>query len=152
MSEDLISNLYGNPHSHSAPSALAGRRVEEVRLKTLRFFQADPGKFDLIFVANATAAVKIVMEGFRECGSSSNCSTRGFWYGYHRDCHTSLVGIREATKGHHRCFRDDKEVENWIDQAEPIMSRRKGPRKGQIGLFAYPGQSNMTGRRLPLDW
>jgi selenocysteine lyase/cysteine desulfurase len=29
------------------------------------------------------------------------------------------------------------------------LSRRKS---NQLALFAYPGQSNMTGRRLPLAW
>ena len=36
--------------------------IEYTRLQALRFFKADPEHFDLIFVANATAAIKLVMD------------------------------------------------------------------------------------------
>lgn len=151
VSKDLLSNLYGNPHSNSTPSAVAGHRIDEIRTKTLRFFNADPEHFDLVFVANASAAIKLVMECFRDYGDENQGRTDGYWYGYHKDSHTSLVGVREATNGTRRCFHNDAEVERWIDgdESEP---QHQGPRIGQVGLFAYPGQSNMTGRRLPLTW
>ncbi|KXL44568.1 MAG: hypothetical protein FE78DRAFT_32533 [Acidomyces sp. 'richmondensis'] len=140
---DMITNLYGNPHSASSPSALAGHRVDAIRERTLRFFQADPEHFDLIFVANATAAIKMVSDCFKDHAAATNTPV---WYGYHRDAHTSLVGIRESTKLH-RCFTSDEEVDIWINSGG-----LGGPRARQLGLFAYPGQSNMTGRRLPLSW
>ena len=88
-------------------------------------------------MANATAGVKLVTESFRDQGE--------FWYGYHADSHTSLIGVRE-TATQHRCFATDTEVDEWIVQAgEP-------ERFSQTGLFAYPAQSNMNGRRLPLNW
>lgn len=154
FSEDLVSNLYGNPHSASTPSTLAGDRVDEVRIRTLQFFNADPDHFDLIFASNATAAIKLVAESFRDYheSSESNKRQKGFWYGYHRDAHTSLIGIREFTHGSHLCFRDDEQVNRWIDGSEDGAKVKLGPLKGQIGLFAFPGQSNMTGRRLPLTW
>ncbi|KAL9133628.1 MAG: hypothetical protein Q9175_005190 [Cornicularia normoerica] len=113
---------------------------EDVRLRVLRFFNADPDHFDLVFVANATAGIKLVMEGFRE-------QEHGFWYGYHKDAHTSLVGVREAAKGTHRCFGSDTEVEEWLDEGTDALPGDIG-----LGLFAYPAQSNMNGRRLPLSW
>lgn len=67
-------------------------------------------------------------------------------YGYHKDAHTSIVGLREGTRTH-RCFRSDREVDLWIE-----ARGLGGAQPRDIGLFAYPGQSNMTGRRLPLDW
>ena len=152
MSTDLISNLYGNPHSESTPSALAGRRVDEIRLRALRFFSADPAHFDLVFVANATAAIKLVVEAFRDCGQGPESTDKkkqkqqGFWYGYHRDAHSSLVGVRQVTDGPHRCFESDAEVEAWSSSI-PTEAEQ-----GRPCLFAYPGQSNMTGRRLPLTW
>jgi molybdenum cofactor sulfurtransferase len=42
---------------------------------------------------------------------------------------------------------DVLEVEDWI--ARPSSTRNQSPK---LGLFAYPGQSNMTGRCLPLSW
>ncbi|KAK4506838.1 hypothetical protein PRZ48_000571 [Zasmidium cellare] len=143
FSADLIANLYGNPHSASTPSAIAGHRVDEIRDRALRFFNADPEEFDLVFVANATAAIKMVIDCFKDHAAASNTPV---WYGYHRDAHTSLVGVRESTKMH-RCFTSDEEVDIWINSGG-----LGGPRARQLGLFAYPGQSNMTGRRLPLSW
>ncbi|GAM86946.1 hypothetical protein ANO11243_049670 [Dothideomycetidae sp. 11243] len=140
---DLIGNLYGNPHSENTPAAAAGQRVEQVREKALRFFNADPKEWDLIFTANATASIKLVGECMHDYATSNNTP---LWYGFHRDAHTSLVGVREMASNH-RCFTSDAQVEDWINGrgiggAEP----------GQLGLFAFPGQSNMTGRRLPLAW
>ena len=140
FSNDMMSSLLGNPHSASSSSQLSTRRIEDVRLRVLRFFNADPDQFDLVFVANATAGIKLVMESFRE-------QEHGFWYGYHKDAHTSLVGVREAAKGIHRCFGSDNEVEEWLDDDAHSLPGDHG-----LGLFAYPAQSNMNGKRLPLSW
>jgi molybdenum cofactor sulfurtransferase len=151
---DLNSHLYGNPHSHSTPSEQAGRRIDEVREQALRFFGADPEEFDLIFVANATAAIKLVMDGFRDYRKRGSGMTpkfmqkwtkRSFHYYYHRDSHTSLVGLREFSSKQY-CFHDDAEVEAWINKPGPVGASMP------LTLFAYPGQSNMNGRRLPLTW
>lgn len=140
FSRDMMSSLLGNPHSASSSSQLSTRRIEDVRLRVLRFSNADPDLFDLVFVANATAGIKLVMEGFRG-------QEHGFWFGYHKDAHTSLVGVREAAKGRHHCFGSDGEVEEWLDESANTM-----PGDKSLGLFAYPAQSNMNGRRLPLSW
>lgn len=140
FSKDMASSLLGNPHSASSSSQLSTRRVEDVRLRVLQFFNADPDHFDLVFVANATMGIKLIMECFRE-------QEDGFWYGYHKDAHTSLVGVREATKGQHRCFESDNDVEEWLDEGTNAL-----PGDNSLGLFAYPAQSNMNGRRLPLRW
>lgn len=134
---DMLGNLYGNPHSASQASQRSTHQVQDVRLQLLRFFDANPGDFDLVFVANATAGIKLVADALREHES-------GFWYGYHRDAHTSLVGVRELAKEHH-CFAEDKDVEAWIEQGGQDTQTR-------LGLFAYPAQSNMNGRRLPRTW
>lgn len=147
FASDLNSTIYGNPHSSSNPSAVSGACVDKIRDRTLRFFNADPNHFDLVFVANATAAIKLVAEAFRDAPSSlsSSSESTGFWYGWHRDAHSSLVGVREVTKGSHQCFHSDEDVQRWIDGG-------CNGHRGSLGLFAYPGQSNMTGRRLPLAW
>ena len=142
FSRQMTSNLFGNPHSASSSSQLSMRRVDDVRLRMLQFFNADADYFDLIFVANATAGMKLVMEAFRE-------KQEGFWYGYHKDAHTSLVGIREAAKAGHHCFMSDEEVEDWLrarDSDSAFLC------EDELALFAYPAQSNMNGRRLDLSW
>ncbi|KAK9243078.1 pyridoxal phosphate-dependent transferase [Lipomyces tetrasporus] len=137
FSTDMTKHVFGNPHSASPSSMRSTQRVENARLKVLRFFKADPEHFDVVFVANATAAVKLVLDAFRDVEAP------GFWYGYHRDAHTSLVGLRQHA-AESRCFESDQAVEYWL----------KEPRQDSlaIGLFAYPAQSNMNGHRLPLDW
>ncbi|XP_014561463.1 hypothetical protein COCVIDRAFT_22436 [Bipolaris victoriae FI3] len=136
FSADMMTNLYGNPHSASNASQLTTRRIEDARLRLLQLFNADPQEFDVVFVANATAGIKLVMEAFRD-------QDGGFWYGYHRDAHTSLIGVREGAT-EHRCFASDAEVNAWVEGDENEF--------GTAQLFAYPAQSNMNGRRLPLDW
>ncbi|KAL1621972.1 hypothetical protein SLS56_008983 [Neofusicoccum ribis] len=151
VAADLSSNLYGNPHSACTPAELSGRRVDEIREQALRFFNADPEHFDLVFVANATAAMKLVMDALKDhCDATrtlSRSQRRKFWYGYHRDAHNSLIGIREAASGGHHCFDTDAAVDAWIAGAAPATNPRQ-----HLRLFAYPGQSNMTGRRLPPAW
>ena len=107
-----------------------------MRLKVLRLFGADPAAFDVVFVANATAGIKLVAE-------TMACQHGGFRYWYHRDAHTSLVGVRELAM-QSTCFEDDAAVEDWIRSRTGMDDVR--------GLFSYPAQSNMNGRRLPLSW
>lgn len=141
FSRDLTENLFGNPHSASAASQLSSRRIDDTRLQVLRFLNADPDDFDVVFVANATAAIKLVADAFHD-------NDDGFWYGYHAESHTSLVGVRELARQGCRCFVNDHEVETWIAQTETGDAFRNRT----LHLFGYPGQSNMTGHRLPTGW
>ena len=147
----MKANLLGNPHSNSPSSMLSTDVIESTRLQALAFFKADPEHFDLIFVANATAAIKLVTECL--CDHSRRATS---WYSYHADSHTSLVGVRETAGGSSRCFMSDKEVDDWIrarHSQEPQERIPQEPTSDQgIRLFAYPAQSNMNGRRLPLSW
>ncbi|GKT54913.1 molybdenum cofactor sulfurase [Colletotrichum tofieldiae] len=92
FSTEMMSNLLGNPHSASSPSQFTTSRIENIRLKLLKFFNADPDEFDLVFVANATAGIKLVSEAFRAL-------PEGFSYVYHQACHTSIIGVREEARG-----------------------------------------------------
>ena len=111
-----------------------------MRARLLRFFRADPEHFDLIFTGNTTASIKLVADAFRDMGA-------GFWYGYQRDAHTSLVGVREYAS-EAKCFESDLDLETFLkgDDHSADEARRQ-----RVGLFAWPAQSNMNGRRLPLD-
>ena len=137
----MTRSLLGNPHSASLSSQLSSRHIDDTRLRVLRFLNASPDHFDVVFVANATAAIKLVADAFRD-------NDTGFWYGYHTDSHTSLVGVRELAEHGSHAFKSDGEVEAWISQ----LGSSSSPGKSALNLFAYPGQSNMTGYRPPLDW
>jgi molybdenum cofactor sulfurtransferase len=137
---EMTANLFGNPHSASASSQDTMSRIENIRHRVLRFFNADPADFDLVFVSNATAGIKLVSDAFRGF-------PRGFDYRYHRASHTSLVGVRQEARNS-LCL-DSNGVNKWI---------REDHSAGEVGshplatLFAYPAQSNMDGRRYPLTW
>ncbi|KAL9104917.1 MAG: hypothetical protein Q9163_000162 [Psora crenata] len=145
LAKDMNGNLFGNPHSQSPSSTLSTARIESTRIRLLRFFKADPTEFDLVFVANATAAIKLVVECMVDF--SLDEGKVGLWYGYHGDAHTSLVGPRELVS-RYRCFASDDQVEEWLGTRphpdDEVTSK--------VGLFAFPGQSNMSGRRLPRHW
>lgn len=148
----MNAHIFGNPHSQSPSSLHSTLRVESARFQALKFFGADPKYFDLIFVANATAAIKLVVECLSDYRREENGRTlQGYRYGYHADSHTSLVGAREISKSPARCFESDEEVEQWLCTLKS-GSRSYSVNDEALELFAYPGQSNMNGRRLPLDW
>ena len=128
---------------------LSTRRVDDSRRKALNFFKADPEHFELVFVQNATAAIKIVADGLVDFAQKQN---QALWYGYHAAAHTSLVGVRELATGGSRCFENDDAVDEWI-LAKRMNSTGPGQvRNKSVDLFAYPAQSNMNGHRLPLSW
>lgn len=140
FASEMTTSLLGNPHSASPSSQLATSRIEDTRLRALQFFNADPAEFDLIFVANATAGIKLVAEALR-------AAPGGFNYAYHQSSHTSLVGLREEAR-HSHCL-DDAQVEDYLSGTDPF---HHDTASASITLLAYPGQSNMDGRRYPLDW
>ena len=146
---EMNSNLFGNPHSNSPSSMLSSDVIESTRAQALAFFKAGPEHFDLIFVANATAAITLVMDCI-----SDHSRKAASWYSYHVDSHTSVVGVREAVGESSRCFKSDKEVDNCTHSRrsqkvhEGIL--KDSSNENRVSLFAYPAQSNMNGRRLPM--
>ena len=137
----MKASILSNPHSDASKPSFSAMMVEETRQKVLRFFNADPEHFDVVFTANATGAVKLIMECFAG-------HEQGFDYLYHYNAHTSLVGVREQAKNS-RCLATAEEMEYWLDGGQIL------PETGPVGrpvLFAYPAQSNMNGERLPLSW
>jgi molybdenum cofactor sulfurtransferase len=140
ISHDLTTNLFGNPHSSSVSSQLSSRRIDNTRVRVLRFLNADPEHFDVVFVANATAAIKLVADAFRD-------HAEGFQYAYHVDSHTSLVGVRELASPGNHCLVSDNDVETWLSS---MKESSLDPHSRM--LFGYPGQSNLSGYRPPLAW
>ncbi|KAJ4165616.1 hypothetical protein LMH87_007240 [Akanthomyces muscarius] len=138
FASELTSVLYGNPHSGSLPSQLSTDQVDDVRLRLLEFFNADSDEYDLVFVANATAGVKLVLDGLRSIPG-------GFNYAYHQACHTSLVGVREEAK--HSVCLNDEQVEGWINGDSLLADDQSS-----TAMFSYTAQSHMDGQRYPMSW
>ncbi|KAK2696112.1 hypothetical protein QWA68_006311 [Fusarium oxysporum] len=141
FAHEMTTVLYGNPHSASPSSQQSASRVEDARMNLLTFFGADPTEYDVVFVANATAGVKLVVEAIRN-------QPEGFLYAYHQGCHTSLVGAREEAV--YSTSVDDGDVQSWLEGQFPF--RNMTDNSSATTLFAYPAQSHMDGKRYPLTW
>ncbi|KAF5674004.1 putative molybdenum cofactor sulfurase [Fusarium heterosporum] len=141
FAREMTTVLYGNPHSASTSSQQSTSRVEDARMNLLTFFRADPADYDVVFVANATAGVKLVVDAMRT-------QPNGFFYAYHQASHTSLVGVREEAVT--STSVDDDEVSSWLNGRYPFqdITTTSSP----LTLFAYPAQSHMDGKRYPLSW
>ena len=88
---DLLQNtVLGNPHSNNPTSLEASRLVDRARASVLRFFNADPAQYDVIFTPNATGALKLVGEAYPfEAGGRLVLTY---------DNHNSVNGLREFAR------------------------------------------------------
>ena len=140
FAKEITGDLYGNPHSASWPSQLSSTRIDDTRHELLSFLRADPDEYDLVFVANATAGMKLVVDGLRSLPG-------GYGFIHHESCHTSVVGMREEAVWT-RCMNDES-VAAWISGSEFEESPEN---EAEATLFAYTAQSHLDGTRYPLEW
>eukprot|EP00897_Mesotaenium_endlicherianum_P001042 jgi/Mesen1/10939/ME000095S10267 len=89
---DLSSTLYANPHSQSESSVHTTHVIEEARAEVLRLCNASPEHYSCVFMAGATAALRLVGEAF-PWGDRGPGGSSSFWYT--RENHNSVLGIRE---------------------------------------------------------
>jgi selenocysteine lyase/cysteine desulfurase len=137
--EFLEHHVLGNPHSENPTSAAATQIVENVRLDVLRFLNADPDEYTVVFTANASAALKLVGEAFP--------FTEGSRFTLLQDNHNSVQGIRlyaEAAGAEVTYLPIDRDLR--FDTTRPLPPAGETP-----GLFAFPTQSNFSGVQHPLN-
>jgi selenocysteine lyase/cysteine desulfurase len=131
---------YGNPHSENPASAASTSLVQSAREAVLRFLNAPPGEYAVIFTANASGACRLVGEAYP--------------FGRRRelvltfDNHNSVNGIREFARraGARR---------RYVPLEPPslrVAGRSVSKALRRRGLFAFPAQSNFTGVQHPLEW
>jgi selenocysteine lyase/cysteine desulfurase len=138
----LLDDVLGNPHSQSTASADATARMEQARERVLAFLNADPAVYDVIFCANASAALRLVGESFPFTSASRYVLTA--------DNHNSVNGIRcyaqrAGARVQYVPLNRDLSIPDpspWLEGA-PAAGRH---------LFAFPAQSNFSGARHPLAW
>jgi selenocysteine lyase/cysteine desulfurase len=140
---DMLRNsVLGNPHAESPASLASTALVAEARAHVLRFLDADPCEYDVVFTANATAAIHLVASSFRFGAGAPFVLTT--------DNHNSINGVREYARRagasvHHLPLDDELQL------AEPEERLAELPAVRGRGLFAYPAQSNFSGVRHPLS-
>lgn len=136
----LRSEVFGNPHSDSPASLASTRWIDAAAVAVLAFVDADPAEYDVVFTANASAAAKLVGEGFPFERRSRLVLAA--------DNHNSVLGMREFARaacatvayvplGPRLRLRDAQQV---LTVESPRHS----------SLFAFPAQSNFSGVRHPL--
>lgn len=141
----LSSDVFGNPHSSNPTSIASTHLVEHTREAILRFFHASEKDYVVIFTSNASGALKLVGESYPFAKDGHYLLTF--------DNHNSVNGIREYALAH------GAEV-TYIPMMLPSMSidEEKLTRSlelakpGQANLFAFPAQSNFSGRLHSLEW
>lgn len=145
----LNGRLYGNPHSQNESSTRASDALRRAREATLRHFNTSAQQYDIIFTANATAALKLVGESFPWSDSSE--------FAYTVQNHNSVLGIREYAAEHGAQFSalkyNDLLAQVTEGQSEYAQSRPCGSAAGQQpthSLFAFPGECNFSGQKLDL--
>ncbi|CAG8639624.1 6403_t:CDS:2, partial [Acaulospora colombiana] len=151
FTNDLTKNIYCNPHSRNIRAQHTSQRVEQVRARILKHFDANPREYKVIFTQNATAAIKLVGEIFPWTPGRSS-------YKYLRESHNSLIGLRrfaEETNSDIQAviesdlealFLHNKYPESFLNQ------EMNGGDDVTYNLFAYPAQCNFSGQRYPLTW
>lgn len=97
---ELTSNVFGNPHSHSPSSKHTSDLIDQIRFSVLKFFNADPTEYSVIFTSGTTHGCKIVAESFifHEPTNNVRGSCDSGTFVYIKESHTSAVGMREYFK------------------------------------------------------
>lgn len=136
----LAGRVLGNPHSENPASLASTHEVERVRERIFRFFGADPAEYDLVFTANASAAIKLVGESFPFAPGSR--------YVMAVDNHNSMGGIREYAR------RKGSEAA-LLPLTDELRLDRPLEHMGEAGsgpsLLGFPAQSNFSGVKHPLE-
>ncbi|PYH44702.1 PLP-dependent transferase [Aspergillus saccharolyticus JOP 1030-1] len=150
----LSADLFSNPHSANPTSEASTRLVEQARADVLRYLNASPDTYAVIFTPNATGAARLIGESYPFTRSSTFLLTA--------DNHNSVNGIREYARRRHArtvylplqspSLRADPAAVASALASPPWPWTRRFRSKKRKGLFAYPAQSNFSGVRHPLEW
>lgn len=143
--ELLLNGVFGNPHSTNPTSHAATELIEDTRQSILRFFNADPTEYVVIFTSNASGALKLVGEAYP---FGAGCR-----YLLTFDNHNSVNGIREYAfaKGAGVTYVPVLPPRMRLDnkKLEFLLTEKK---EGCNNLFAFPAQSNFSAVQHPLSW
>ena len=142
QAERLRTGVFGNPHSEHRASRASDDLLEQARAATLRFLDADPDAYAVVFTANATAALKLVGEAY-PFGPD-----RGLVLA--TDNHNSVTGLREFARRAGAPLSVLPASEDLRLQ-EPAARLADIARRGPPGLLAFPYRSNFSGVAHPLE-
>ena len=143
-SDLLLGEVLGNPHSENPTSTHATELLERCRAHVLRFFNASPDEYAVVFTANASQALKLVAESYPfEPGDRLLLTF---------DNHNSVLGMREfaRARGVQTEYVPILPPDMRLDETALDRLLADRPTSGRH-LFAYPAQSNFSGVQHPLQ-
>ena len=139
--------LLSNPHSKGPTATRTLELINDTRQQVLRFFNASPAEYAVIFTAGATASIKLVGECFPWTKDSLYC--------YNFESHTSVLGVREYALAAGAGFKavTREEVASSLG-SEPnhtdVSDALNGGPVPVFSLYALPGECNFNGRKVDL--
>ena len=140
--QHLRTNLLGNPHSTHRPSMRAMHEINLARETVLRFFNASPDKYEVIFTPNATGAIRILEHYLFNGGELLLTAVN----------HNSVNGLRETARRGGAIVRYAP-INGDLSLNEEALGRMLAhPRSTGNRLFAMPAKSNYCGTVYNLDW
>jgi selenocysteine lyase/cysteine desulfurase len=149
--ERLRGSVIGDPTAAGPAADEAAHLIQRSRDAVLRFFNADPDEYCVIFTANATAACRLVGEAYPFVPGSRLVMTE--------DNHDSVIGLREfAKRARAGVAAVPLRSDLRLDQRALMRALRQGAAMrrhaflGCNGLFAMPAQSAFSGVQHRLEW
>ncbi|CDF37234.1 unnamed protein product [Chondrus crispus] len=131
----LRTHCLGNPHSSNPTSAVSTAKIDAARRAVLRYFNADPAEYCLVFTPNASAAIKLVAEAFPFTPRSALLLLA--------DNHNSVNGIRVyACRAAASTTYIPLASAMRCPPLAPYLHKRNTDANN---LFAFPAQSNFSG-------
>ncbi|HXD75649.1 MAG TPA: aminotransferase class V-fold PLP-dependent enzyme, partial [Vicinamibacterales bacterium] len=126
-------------------SSVATEYVTRARHAVLRFFNASPDEWEVVFAGNASLALKLIGESYPFGPGDRFLLTF--------DNHNSVNGIREFARARGATATYVPVVLPEMRVAEADLARAlETAHAGGSNLFAYPAQSNFSGVQHPLEW
>jgi molybdenum cofactor sulfurtransferase len=136
----LTENRLGNPHSDNESSAFSTKETDAARLRILKFLNADPNEYDVVFTKNATEGILITRHYNFQGGELLLTA----------DNHNSVNGVREIAKRDGGLVRYSPLMDDLTLNLVDIENSLKHPHTTGNKLFIYPAKSNSSGNIHPL--
>ncbi len=139
--ELLAGHVLGNPHSQSPTSRAAAELATQARDAVRRFFNAPEDEFEIVFTANASAALKLVGEAYPFAPGGV------FLLSY--DNHNSVNGIREfaCRRGATATYIPVREEDLRLDEEQVRTALRGAGARRRSRRSPRPGQAASPTRR-----
>mmetsp|Transcript_1743 Transcript_1743/g.6502 ORF Transcript_1743/g.6502 Transcript_1743/m.6502 type:complete len:602 (-) Transcript_1743:7755-9560(-) len=137
----LVKDMCGHPASSGSLSTGSVKLIDQCRDMVLKHFAVSKESHAVVFTSGATAAFNLVgsclpwTEGCKAIISS--------------DAHQSLMSIKDIANryGAQSCVLHPWQLQEMLQRSEDSFN----PEDSKFALFAFPGESNFSGRRYRLE-